>query len=388
MASFDYIVCGSGSSGAAIAFRLHEAEPTLRILVLEAGPDHRSNEKPPHMAALNPFDMWDDKDHKWPELKIQRTAVQEPRPYPAGRTTGKRNLLAAVCAGSHSVPTTDCVAGGGSSINGMGAIRGESEDYDGWAAQGCDGWDWASVLPIFRALEDDPLAAIDPDTHGSGGPIPIYRPPIDDWGAVGKATLEAALVLGHEYNDDLNMPGGTGASPFPINCKPDAVTGEQIRWSVNDGYLEPLRDATPAVEIRAGCHVSRLLFDNAELPQRVVGVEIVQVATGRIYEETAVHRPPNIFHDRFYTQEQHSYASMVETEVFCRCTTRATVQNGEVIVSCGAVQSPALLQRSGLGPRSVLEPLGIPVVRDLPVGENLQDHPTIGCQLQLKQVRS
>lgn len=89
MPNFDYIVCGSGSAGAAIAYRLHEAEPTLRILVLEAGPDHRSADKPPQMAALNPFDMWDDKNHKWPELEIQRTAVQEPRPYPAGRTTGE-----------------------------------------------------------------------------------------------------------------------------------------------------------------------------------------------------------------------------------------------------------------------------------------------------------
>ena len=89
MAAFDYIVCGSGSAGAAIAYRLHEAEPTLRILVLEAGPDHRSGDKPPHMAALNPFNMWDDETHKWPELKIQRTAVQEPRAYPAGRTTGE-----------------------------------------------------------------------------------------------------------------------------------------------------------------------------------------------------------------------------------------------------------------------------------------------------------
>ena len=62
-------------------------------------------------------------------------------------------------------------------------------------------------------------------------------------------------------------------------------------------------------------------------------------------------------------------------------------QAEEVIVSCGAIQSPALLQRSGIGPTSVLEPLGIPVVRDLPVGENMQDHPTIGCQMQLKEVR-
>jgi choline dehydrogenase-like flavoprotein len=229
----------------------------------------------------------------------------------------------------------------------MGAIRGEAEDYDGWAAQGCDGWDWASVLPLFRALEDDPLAATDPEAHGSGGPIPIYRPPIDGWGAVGKATLRAALALGHTYDEDLNRPSGTGVSPFPINSKPDAISGEQIRWSVNDGYLEPLRDAGPAVEIRAGCHVSRLRFDNAEAPQRVVGVELVEVMTGRVYEENAE----------------------------------------EVIVSCGAVQSPALLQRSGIGPRSVLEPLGIPVVRDLPVGESMQDHPTIGCQMQLKKVR-
>ena len=269
MRGFDYIICGSGSAGAAIAARLHQADSSFRLLVLEAGPDHRSADKPPQMAALNPFDMWDDKDFKWPELMIQRTAVQDPRPYPAGRTTG-----------------------GGSSINGMGAIRGEAEDFDGWHAQGCDGWDWASVLPPFRALEDDPLAASDPEAHGSGGPIPIYRPPIEKWGAVGRATLDAALALGHAYDDDLNRPGGTGASPFPINSKPDA-SGQQIRWSVNDGYLEPLRDAAAeSVEIRAGCHVSKLLFsdktDGEDEPLRVVGVELVEIATGRRYQEHAV----------------------------------------------------------------------------------------------------
>lgn len=182
-------------------------------------------------------------------------------------------------------------SGGGSSINGMGAIRGEAEDYDGWAGQGCEGWDWASVLPLFRALEDDPFAKMDPEAHGSGGPIPIYRLPVDRWGAVGKATLRAALALGHEYDEDLNRPGGTGASPFPINSKPDAISGEQIRWSVNDGYLEPLRVVGLPVEIRAGCHVTRLLFDSAEAPQRVVGVELVEVATGRRYNEYVVRHP-------------------------------------------------------------------------------------------------
>ena len=105
--------------------------------------------------------------------------------------------------------------GGGSSINGMGAIRGEAEDYDGWATQGCDGWDWASVLPLFKQLEDDPFTDENPEAHGRGGPIPIYRPPIGNWGAVGKATLETALALGHAFDEDLNRPLTTGASPFP-----------------------------------------------------------------------------------------------------------------------------------------------------------------------------
>ena len=319
-ASFDYIVCGSGAAGGVIAARLHEGEPALRILLLEAGPDHASRDKPAHMAALNPFDMWDDKRFKWPNLKIQRTAAQEPRAYPAGRCTG-----------------------GGSAINGMGAIRGEQEDYDGWSRQGCEGWDWDSVLPFFRALEDDPCAQDNPEAHGRGGPIPIYRPPVSEWGAVGKATMRAALALGHGYEHDLNRPGGTGASPFPINCKPAAGDGELIRWSVNDGYIEPLRAATcQQVEIRAGHHVEKILLDG----RRAVGVQLLEVATGRVSQELAA---------------------------------------VEVLVCCGAVQSPALLQRSGIGPSEVLRPLGIPVVHDVKaVGANMQDHPTIGCQLQLK----
>jgi len=228
---WDYIICGSGSAGGTIAARLHEAEPQLRILLLEAGVETTSATKPDNMAALNPFEMWDDPKYKWPELKIQRSAVQDARPYPAGRTTG-----------------------GGSAINGMGVIRGEAEDFDGWAEQGCEGWDWESVLPFFRALEDDPLAATDPEGHGSGGPIPIYRPPVEDWGEVGKATLSAALATGHEWDEDLTRPRGTGISPFPINCKPDPETGELVRWSVNDGYLEPLRSAA-SVEIRSSSYV-------------------------------------------------------------------------------------------------------------------------------------
>jgi choline dehydrogenase len=218
-------------------------------------------------------------------------------------------------------------AGGSSAINALAAIRGTPLDYDGWAAAGCQGWSWSDVLPAFCKAEDDPAFA-HRDYHGAGGPIPIFRPPEDLWGRAPVALRECAEGLGFPWSDDHNDPMSEGASPIAFNVRDD------VRVSTNDAYLEPARTRSN-LEIRGGCEVARLVIERG----RAVGVELVG---GEL------------------------------------------VGAAEVVLSAGAIQSPAILLRSGIGPGDALRSLGIDVVVDLPaVGANLRDHPLATLILRL-----
>lgn len=212
--------------------------------------------------------------------------------------------------------------GGSSTVNGLCAIRGVPADYDRWAELGAAGWAFADVLPAFVRMEDEHDFP-DAPYHGRGGPVPVYREPEPGWGGVDLAFREAALDAGFPWCDDHNAPGSTGLSPFAMNIR------DGRRVSTNDGYLEPARDR-PNLTIRGGSHVDRLVFEPAG--RRVVGVLL---AGGE------------------------------------RCLVEP---GGEVILCGGAVHSPAILLRSGVGPAAELARLGIDPLLDLPVGEGLQDH--------------
>ena len=220
--------------------------------------------------------------------------------------------------------------GGSSAINGQIAIRGVPEDYDEWAAGGCKGWAFADVLPAFRRLETD-LKFGDQPYHGDAGPIPIYRAPVSRWGAVDQALAEAALDAGHGWAGDHNAPGSTGVSPYAINNR------DGVRVSTNDGYLEPSRGRNNLATF-GEAHVDRVLFDGA----RAVGVRVRVAGQWR------------------------------------------EICGGEVILSAGAVHSPAILLRSGVGPGDHLREIGIGVRADLPVGEGFQDHPAVFLPIQLE----
>jgi choline dehydrogenase len=225
--------------------------------------------------------------------------------------------------------------GGSSAINGQFAVRGLPEDFDAWAAQGCTGWASQDVLPAFLRLEDD-LDYGDAPYHGRGGPVPVVRPRRETWGAVDRALCEAALALGYGWADDHNAPASTGASPYAMNRR----AGRRV--STNDGYLEPAR-SRPNLQIRGDALVDRVLFAG----QRARGVRV------RLDGEWA------------------------------------EVEGREIVLCAGAVHSPAILMRSGVGPAAHLRDLGIPLLRDAPVGENLVDHPLAGVQLTLRpEVRS
>lgn len=220
--------------------------------------------------------------------------------------------------------------GGSSAVNGQIAIRGVVEDYDDWAAAGCAGWSFQDVLPAFRRLERD-LRHGDEPWHGADGPIPIYRAPISRWGAVDQAVAEGALDLGYRWAPDHNRPGALGVSPYAINSQ------DGRRVSVNDAYLEPARGRNN-LAVFGGALVERVLFDG----DRAVGVR------------------------RLGSDGAHE------------------LRGEEIILCAGAVHSPTILLRSGVGPGDQLAELGLAPRAVLPVGEGFQDHPGVFLPLRLE----
>lgn len=221
--------------------------------------------------------------------------------------------------------------GGSSSVNGQIAIRGMLDDFDIWASEGCAGWSGAEVLPYFIKLEDDRDFG-DAPYHGRGGPIPVMRTPQDEWGGTDKALRDACLGLGYGWCEDHNAPSGTGVSPYAMNRRAGA------RVSTNDGYLEPARERANLTII------GDALVDSIEFDGRAAVALRVRTREGWQRIEAA----------------------------------------GEIILSAGAIHSPAILMRSGIGPAEHLRELGIRVVAELPVGKDLIDHPMIAMSMALK----
>jgi 5-(hydroxymethyl)furfural/furfural oxidase len=224
--------------------------------------------------------------------------------------------------------------GGSSTINGQIAIRAVPDDFERWAAFGCKGWSWADILPYFCKLETD-VNFGDMPYHGNIGPIPVYRAPLQDWGSVDLALKGAAEARGYGWCEDHNAPTGTGASPYAIN----STNGRRV--STNDGYLEPAR-GRPNLHIVGDALVSNILVEGNRMQASGVRVQVAGQPA---------------------------------------CAVRVVK---EVLLCAGAIHSPAILQRSGIGPASLLTGLGIPVIADLPVGENLLDHPILNALLHLR----
>jgi 5-(hydroxymethyl)furfural/furfural oxidase len=215
------------------------------------------------------------------------------------------------------------VMGGGSSINFQAANRGAPADYDEWAELGAAGWGWQDVLPYFKKLEDD---AFESELHGKGGPVPVQRMDRKEWSGYSQATAQALEKAGLPYLPDQNGPFTDGYFAATQNNK----SGQRVSAAV--AYLSDDVRRRSNLVILSESHVKELLFDG----RRVIGA-VVQTKQGM-----------------------------------------ETVRAKEVILSTGAVHSPSMLMRHGIGPAAQLSALGIRVRHDLPgVGENLRDHPGV-----------
>lgn len=207
--------------------------------------------------------------------------------------------------------------GGGSAINGSISLRGTSIDYDkDWSGLGNPHWAWEDVLPAFKFLEND--TAPDSKIHGIDGPVPIARAHREELSILARAFLESCQSLGYPYVHDLNDTDVEGVGPVP------QARVSSRRVSMANAYIDPTRNRQN-LTIRSNGHVDRILFSN----KCVKGVELTD---GTVY------------HAR------------------------------RIVVCAGAIMSPAILQRSGIGPGPHLMALGIPIIQDLPVGNNLGDH--------------
>ncbi len=222
------------------------------------------------------------------------------------------------------------VLGGSSSINGMIFQRGNPMDYDRWAqAPGMAAWDYAHCLPYFKRMETC-VAGAD-QWRGGEGPLVLERGPAQ--GPLFQAFFDAVQQAGYALTADVNGFKQEGFAAFDRNIR------RGRRWSASKAYLDPARGRRN-LSIRTRAHVSRILFEAT----RATGVEYLQ--GGRTQRVAA----------------------------------------GEVILAAGAINTPQLLQLSGVGPADRLRPLGIPLVADLPgVGRNLQDHLEVYIQHACKQ---
>ena len=223
------------------------------------------------------------------------------------------------------------VLGGSSSINGMMYVRGHARDYDRWAQSGCRGWSYADVLPYFRRAEQSERAA--DQYHGKDGPLRVTTPG-KGTSALGEAFIEAGQQAGYPYTPDCNAAQQEGFGP----C--DRTTHAGRRWSTARGYLDPAR-TRPNLTIVTGALALEILLEGDR-------------ATGLAYADGRERR--------------------------------VATADREVLLSGGAINSPQLLQLSGIGPSALLSKLGITVKHDLPgVGANLSDHPDIVIQHACKQ---
>lgn len=301
---FDYVIVGGGSAGCVLAARLSE-DPAARVCLIEAGAHDR------HPLIHMPVGYV-----KLPGGPPSWNLVTQPQRHVDDRALGYPQAR---------------IMGGGSSVNAQVFIRGNPADYDKWAEQGAEGWDFKSIQPYFLRSEGN--ADLSDEWHGTDGPLGVssLRRP----NPLSRAFVQGCQELGMPANPDFNGARQTGAGLY------QTTTRNGRRCSSAVGYLRPAL-LRPNLTVLSNAHVLRLVFRG----RRAVGVE---------------------------------YAVKGDD------TTRLAEAGEEVILTAGAIGSPKLLMLSGIGPADHLRRHGIEIIQDLPgVGRNLQDHYGIDLVAELK----
>eukprot|EP00105_Crassostrea_gigas_P017147 XP_011434809.1 PREDICTED: uncharacterized protein LOC105333502 isoform X2 [Crassostrea gigas] len=297
-ATYDYIIVGAGSAGCVLANRLSE-DLLSTVLIVEAGGSEEENENM-HIPALPGLLLNTKTDWAYktvPQKKACMAFKDQKSAWPRGK-----------------------VLGGSSSINYMHYMRGSRHDFDGWAKEGCQGWNYKDVLPYFIKSEDIQIPSLKTsDYHGVGGPLTVSDGASTS--LVDGVYRRGMEELGYQAVD-CNGESQTGF----CFCQETVKSGE--RWSTAKAFLRPAMNR-PNLHVSTNSYVTKILIEN----KKAVGISFIR---------------DNVKH--------------------------VVKAKKEVIISGGAVNSPQLLMLSGIGPKEHLSSMKIPLVADLPVGNNLEDH--------------
>lgn len=304
LAEFDYVIVGAGSSGCALANGL-SADGRHTVLLVEAG--GRDNHLNIHIPLFVARLLMDERV-TWP-FKTE----------PQTHLNGRQQLW-----------VRGRVIGGSSSINGNLFVRGDPQEYDNWRENGCEGWGYSDMLPIFKRLEH--FEGGDPAIRGRGGPVGVTD--LGKFDALSEAFVDACEQHGYRRLADYN--DGSYEGTFPLQYS----TRNGLRSSSAVSYLKPAIKR-PNLTVLTNATATRVLTDG----RRATGIEI-------------------------------SYGGKLQ----------AIRARREVALSAGPLKSPQILELSGIGNADIVKQHGIGVVHHLPgVGENLRDHPNVRLTYECAQ---